>query len=201
MQTELEAKFLDINPDRIRRRLSQLGAHLVMPERLMRRHNFDFPDRRLEQQHSWLRIRDEGDKVTITHKRFIDTSLHGTKEINLVTSDFDTACQLALSLGLESKTYQETKRESWLHQGTQIEIDTWPWLPIFVELEGDSETALRTLAAELELDWAKALHGPVNFAYQHYYDIDTSVLNEDIEFKFGPVPDWLEAKRKTKAPQ
>lgn len=38
MQTELEAKFLDIDPQKLRQRLTTIGAVLVAPERLMRRH-------------------------------------------------------------------------------------------------------------------------------------------------------------------
>ena len=37
MQAEIEAVFLDINKDELRKRLEEFGAELVQPERLMRR--------------------------------------------------------------------------------------------------------------------------------------------------------------------
>lgn len=44
MQTELEAKFIDIDKNIVRQKLKAAGAKLVAPERLMRRRNFDYPD-------------------------------------------------------------------------------------------------------------------------------------------------------------
>jgi len=54
METEHEAKWLDIDPAGIRDNLHKLGARLVHPERLMQRRVFDFYDLRLDQQGAWL---------------------------------------------------------------------------------------------------------------------------------------------------
>lgn len=47
MQTEIEAKFTDIDSVAVRVRLKNIGAKLEHPEILMRRKVFDYPDRRL----------------------------------------------------------------------------------------------------------------------------------------------------------
>ena len=57
VDTEIEAKFLDIDPRLIREKLRAFGAELVHPERLMQRLNFDFPDKRLERIGGWARVR------------------------------------------------------------------------------------------------------------------------------------------------
>ena len=72
MQTEIEAKFPDINPDELRKKLLEAGAVLVHEERFMRRKVFDYPDSRLEKIGGWVRVRDEGDKVTFTYKQLND---------------------------------------------------------------------------------------------------------------------------------
>lgn len=48
METEIEAKFPDIDADALRSALKEKGASLEHPEVSMRRKNYDYPDRRLE---------------------------------------------------------------------------------------------------------------------------------------------------------
>lgn len=48
MQTEIEAKWLNIDIDSMREKLTGVRAVLVVPERLMTRAPFDFPDFSLE---------------------------------------------------------------------------------------------------------------------------------------------------------
>ena len=64
MKTEIEAKFLNISPDKLREKLRALGAKLLHAERAMRRKVFDFPNNRLGKEGAWVRVRDEGDKIT-----------------------------------------------------------------------------------------------------------------------------------------
>ena len=95
MEVEIEAKFADINPDDLREKLRAAQATLVHEDILMRRKNFDYPDRQLEKIGGWIRIRDEGNQVTLSYKQVNDRSLHGTQEISLVVSDFETILILA----------------------------------------------------------------------------------------------------------
>lgn len=197
MQTEIEAKFLDIDPNLLRKKLKEIGAKLIYPERLMKRRNFDFPDKRLEKIGGWMRVRDEGDKITLSYKQLNDRTLHGTKEIVLEVDDFESACSLLRAIGLEAKAYQETRREKWILDALEITIDTWPWIPTFVEIEGPDEDKLRHLASQLGLDWAFALHGSVEIAYQQYFNVSDEELYNCKSISFVPVPEWLE-KRKIK---
>ena len=196
MQTELEAKFLNIDKDDMRRRLTSLGAVLVTPERKLMRQNFDFADSRLNKLAGWVRIRDEGDHITLTYKQLNERTLHGTKEINLTIDSFGQARELLNILGLEVKSEQVTMRESWKFGDTQIEIDTWPWIPPFLELEGQSEDDLRSLATKLDLDWDSAKYGSVEVAYQAVFDVTEAEVYLCPTITFTNVPDWLEARRR-----
>lgn len=62
MKTEIEVKFCQIDIDDVRQRLKAAGAICVQPMRLMRRQVFYLVDRTKD---AYLRVRDEGDKVTI----------------------------------------------------------------------------------------------------------------------------------------
>lgn len=196
MQIELEAKFLDVDTEKIRSLLKQNGATLVHPERLMRRKNFDYPDRRLDKIGGWIRVRDEGDQTTFAYKQLVNRTIEGAKEISLAVEDFDKISNLLLAIGLDNKSYQETKRERWDLNDVEVTIDTWPWIPTFVELEGKSEEKLKEVAVQLDFDWTKALHGSVENAYQTYYSLTEKEINRWEKITFIPVPDWLEVRRK-----
>ena len=197
MKTEIEAKFLNVNTTEIREKLKKIGAVMEYPERLMKRKVFDYPDDRLRKIGAWIRVRDEGEgKITLSYKQLQDRSLHGTKEITLDVSDFETMCDFLQASGLDSKSYQETKREKWKLGESEITIDTWPWIPTFVEIESETEEEIRKVALLLGFDWSTALHGSVETAYQALFNVTEDEIDGWEEITFIPVPDWLEVKRR-----
>lgn len=166
MNKEIEAKFVRVNHDGIRERLKEVGAVCEQPMRLMRRVVFhdDTND------DSYVRVRDEGDKVTMTYKRFHDnTSIDGVTEIETTVGDFDTAIAILDTTGLKRETYQETKRETWKLGNVEVVLDEWPWIDPFVEIEGPSEQAVRDTAQKLGFEWQDALFGGVATAYLDKY--------------------------------
>ncbi len=163
----------------------------------MKRNVFDYPDERLEKEGAWVRVRDEGDnKITLSYKRLVNRTLQGTKEITLDVSSFDTMCNFLLAIGLKQDAYQETKREKWEFEGSEITIDTWPWIPTFVEIESPTEDKLKDIAKSLGFDWSQAMHGSVETVYQKYYDVTEQEIDGWESITFVPVPDWLEIKKK-----
>lgn len=196
MQIELEAKFLDVSPDEVRAKLRMHGAKLVHPERLMRRKAFDDSHGHLNQNRAWVRVRDEGDKVTMSYKQSDEDTLHGTQETVLTVDDFDRACAFLEEVGLVVKSYQETRREKWMLDSVEITIDTWPWVPTFIELEGQSEDDIKLAARALGFDWRAVMHGGVTPIYQRYYDVTHEEVNTCPKIVFEPVPEWLAAKRR-----
>lgn len=195
MHTEIEAKFPDIDADALRAKLKEVGAILEHPEMLMHRKTYDYPDGRLEKIGGWVRVRDEGDKITMSYKQVSDRSLHGTREVNLVINDFNAADSFLAAIGLESKSYQETKREEWMCGEVEVTIDTWPWIPTFVELEGPTEESVKECATKLGLDWVKAMHGSVETVYQMHFNVTEEEIDAWESITFLPVPEWLEKCR------
>ncbi|MEY4731621.1 MAG: hypothetical protein RL681_567 [Candidatus Parcubacteria bacterium] len=198
MQTEIEAKFLDIDPEKIHTVLAGIGAKLVHPERPMKRKVFDYADRRLEKTGGWVRVRDEGDgKITLSFKRVVDwESVHGTKEISTEVQDFTAACDILTAIGLDTKAYQETKREKWILNNVEITIDTWPWIPPFIEIEGPTEDSVKLIARKLGFPWENAVFGSVETEYKKHYAVTDEEIDGWETITFVPVPDWLEIKRK-----
>ncbi|WP_433301100.1 hypothetical protein ACQP2F_05115 [Actinoplanes sp. CA-030573] len=58
-----------------------------------------------------------------------------------------------------------------------FDLDTWPGLPTFLEVEGPDEAAVRGAAEALELDFANASFGSVDEVYLAVLDRD--ILAED----------------------
>lgn len=196
MQTEIEAKFLNIDHDAMRDKLLKLGAHCKLPMRLMKRKNYDFPDGRLQKIGGWIRVRDEGDKVTLSYKQLNDRSLHGTQEVSVAVDSFDAADSFLRSIGCEPTSYQETKRESWRLDKLEIELDEWPWTQPYVEIEGPDEASLRNIAAKLGLSWDNVYHGSVEVVYRGQFDLTDEEFYTIKTMTFDePIPDWLEKRR------
>lgn len=196
MKPEIEAKFLRIDHDAIRACLQELGAVCVHKNRLMKRKNFDFADKSLDARNGWVRVRDEGDKITLSYKQMADRSLHGTQEISLTVDGFEAAEQFLNAIGLHAKVYEESRRESWRLGDVEIELDEWPWVPPFLEIEGPSEEVVRETAGKLGLDWAHATHGSVEIVYTTEYDVTEEEVCSWPEVTFGPVSERINAKRR-----
>lgn len=187
MKNEIEAQFLDIDKEAIRSKLKEIGAKLEKPEVLMRRVVFDVGE------HAFARVRDEGDKIVMTYKNVSDSnSIMGTKEVNIEVSDYEDAILLLKSCGLHAKSHEENKREVWSLGEVEICIDTWPWIPTFIEIEGPTEDSVWGTADKLGLSKAQAKFGSVDTTYAHYYGIDPDVFNfktPEVLFGMDP-PEW-----------
>lgn len=197
MQTELEAKFLAVDHDVLRAKLREIGAVCEQPMRIMTRKGYDYPDGRIRAEHNgWVRIRNEGDKITMSYKQLNDRSLDGTKEVCLTIDSFEQAEAFLQALGLQQVSYHDTKRESWKLGYIEIELDVWPWTKPYVEIEAHDEAELKDIAARLGLDWSAVLHGSVEVVYMAEYDITEAVFNTIPEITFAVMPDLLKARRK-----
>lgn len=195
MDTEIEVKFLHVNHDVVRERLREVGAVCEKPMRLMRRVTFDSPA--MKAKNGWIRVRDEGDKVTIGYKQTDSLDIDGTKEIETTVGDFDAAVAIFKHLEIAGGSFQESKRESWRLGEVQIELDEWPWLDPYIEIEASSEKQLHDVAVKLGFDIKNAVSGDVMVAYRDQYPhlgMQDTVGNL-AEVRFGaPLPE-LFAKR------
>jgi adenylate cyclase class 2 len=176
MNTELEVKFANVNVEQIRESLRRAGAVCEQPMRLMRRALIEEPHHQAE--HSFVRIRDEGDKVTLTFKRRADAAaskIDSVKEIEVQVSDFDTTVDLFSEAGWHYKTFQESKRETWELDGTEVVIDEWPWLNPYIEIEGRSEEIIKAVTKKLNLSWSDVIFGHIDALYERQYRFEGNI--------------------------
>ncbi len=195
MNTEIEATFIGPAHADVRRKLEAAGATLVTPERLIRRTIFDYEDLRLDKKAAWIRLRDEGDAITLTFKQRNSETIEGMKEIELVVDDYDKTKAFMLAIGLSIKAEQETKRELWKLGTTEIMLDTWPWLDPITEVEGKDEDTVRRVSAQLGFDWEKAIFDSADKLYMLTFDVTRTEICT-VPLTFGPIPAWLEERRR-----
>ena len=89
-----------------------------------------------------------------------------------MAEDFEKISNFLLAIGLDNKSYQETKRERWELDEVEVTIDTWPWIPTFVELEGESEESIKEIIKLLELEKNKTWEKGERILIQEIYDLD-----------------------------
>ena len=184
MNIEYEATFANINKDEIRERLKGVDAVCERSEYLQKRIPFHLPKEK-RSDNAWLRVRDEGGNVTLSLKVIDGDKIENQKELLLHVDNFNTAVQLLEAIGCESKSYQETNRELWKLNDTEITIDEWPFLEPFVEIEGNSEKAVRRVAEKLGFDWDNALFCAVGKLYEMKYGIPEKEINLAKKIVFG----------------
>lgn len=192
MKTEYEAKFLNVGIEDIRQRLQSLGATLAKPMRLMRRVTIDTPE--MKQKGAFVRVRDEGDCVTITYKQFDSLSVDGAKEHEVAVDDFGNTIALLAAAGLSYGSFRESKRETWKFEDVEIMIDEWPWLNPYIEVESMSVEKVKAFSEQLGFAWESAVFGDVMAAYRAQYPHlkTTDTVGNIPEVKFGdPLPGLL----------
>lgn len=172
MDIEFEARFLAIDTDAVRNKLAAQGGVCVMPRTLMRRIVFKNDD--IAERGGWLRLRDEGRRITMTYKQTTgDTSaIDTTLEAEIQVNDFQAAKTMLEAMGFKALRYQENYREEWKLGAVTLDLDTWPGLSTFLEIEGPGEEAVHTTAKALGLDFAHASYGSVDEVYLAVLDRD-----------------------------
>jgi len=177
MQIEYEAAFASIDKDDIRSRLKKAGAQMIYPEFLMKRYVWHFPTGH-EVKGSWVRVRQEADKITMSVKNTADNKrIEDQKETCITVSSFEDAREIIDAIGCQKRAYQESKRELWKIKDVEITIDEWPFLEPFVEIEGPSKQTVKDIAKQLDFDYSQAIFGSVDFQYANKYNISLEQIN------------------------
>lgn len=185
INTEYEVKFSNIKKNIIRKKLRKIGAEMIRSEYLQKRIVFHFPNE-YKQKRSWVRIRDEGNKITMAFKAIVNyNEIEGQKEIELEVDNFKTAEDFLSAVGCRKKAYQENKRELWNINNVEIAIDEWPFLEPFIEIEGRSEKEVKEIAKKLGFDYSKKVLGSVAVLYREKYGVSIDqVSNQTPEIVF-----------------
>lgn len=165
---EYEVRVLEINEEEIQGKLNKLNAVLV-ENVLQKRYVYDFKP---AIPSKWIRLRTNGNKSTLTIKNIESSKIDGTKEIEIEVSDFDTTNEILGELGYKPRGIQENKRIKYNLNGVEVDIDTWPKIPTYLEIEGTSEAEVYNTLELLGIPKEKATSLDVQSIYGKIYGID-----------------------------
>ena len=151
---EIETKILGVDVEEIKSKLLSLRAKEIQNTRLIvdwygpkgLTHDGDDP--------WYLRVRSYSDgKIEVTWKGKSDilgiSRKH--KEINFTISDSTQVSSLFEKLSLEKYAHQEKDRISWVLNDCQFDLDQYPEMPAYLEIEGNSEKDIQEAIKLLSL--------------------------------------------------
>ena len=169
MHTEYEVRILDIDADKVIKKLEKLKA-IKEFDSLQKRYVYDFIPK---VENKWIRLRTNGDKTTLTIKNLVTSEIDGTQELEIVVDNFERCSLILKELGYEAKSYQENRRIQYILNGVEIDIDSWPMIPTYLEIEGPSEDAVYNVIDVLGFSLDDCTTRDVQGIYLDYgYDLD-----------------------------
>lgn len=168
MECEYEIRFLEIDAKELQNKLKSLGAKFVYDDLFKIRSFWTFENN----DRDYIRIRNENDKIILTHKKTKANSIRA-EEYEVEVNSIKKAVEFVKSLGYKDKMTLEKRRIKYELDGASIDIDFWPKIPCYVEVEGDSEEHIRKVCSKLGFDYDKGHKGDAGDVFRKYgLDID-----------------------------
>ena len=107
----------------------------------------------------WVRLRETNGKTTITIKHILNKKFqekYGTKmqpvlETEMEVPSIESGNSILEQLGFSFRNYQEKNRITYIFNDTEIDIDSWPLIPPYLEIEGESDEQINSILKELDL--------------------------------------------------
>jgi adenylate cyclase class 2 len=184
MQKEIETRFLEIDKDALMKKLISLGA-IDKGEEKLEEIIFHAADMSWIGKRKFVRLRKTKSKIKLTYKENIEQTVDSAQEIELEVSDLAKCVELLGKLGLAPMRQLEKYRHTFELDGVAIDIDTWPKIPAYVEVEGPSVESLRAVCEKLSLDWEKRFDGDAREVFRHYdYELDNITVITFSELKY-----------------
>ena len=103
-------------------------------------------------------FRDDGKKITLAFKKRLgvtgvkgqnDT---GMEEIEVTVSSYEDTISILKKIGMVGKYSAEKKRTTWKKGNVTFDIDTWPRLKTYLEIEGENWNDVDAAVLELGFD-------------------------------------------------
>lgn len=165
MAKENEIRYLEIDKFEMIKKLIEMGATLKSGEPVSLddvSEDKEFPyektqiryvyDMNPKDPNRWMRLRTNGTEATLTIKEICEDTVDGTLEWEIGVSDFETTHQMLEKCGFKAKAKQENKRITFNLDGVEIDVDTWPGIPTYMEIEGKTVDDVYSTLDKLGID-------------------------------------------------
>ena len=107
----------------------------------------------------WVRVRETNGRTTITIKHILNPDLQKDSkeeiqrvmETEMEVPSIEEANSILEQLGFSFRNYQEKNRAAYSVDGVEVDIDSWPMIPSYVEIENDSNELIKSTIEKLGL--------------------------------------------------
>ncbi len=178
MNIEYEVRVLNVNKDEIIKKLKELNAEFKW-ERIQKRYTYDFKP---ILPYKWIRLRTDGIENTLTIKNVKSHEIDGTEELEIEVNDFEKTNLILKELGYLPKAFQENKRCRYYLDNVEIDIDSWPMIPDYIEIEGNNSEEVMNIVKKLGFTASEITSKDVASIYKDYgYELEklTEIKLED----------------------
>jgi len=172
MKIEIETRFLGIDKNALILKLNELGSVDKGEVKLNDTIFYDKNSKWLE-ENIVVKLREKNSEAKLIYKVNKENKIDSAREIEFSVSSPTDAKEFLEAIGLVAYRAIEKFRHSFLLDNVIIDIDTWPKIPVYVELEGDSVEDLKKVAAKLKLNWEDRFDGDPRMVFKKYgFDFD-----------------------------
>ena len=107
----------------------------------------------------WVRVRETNGRTTITIKHILNPDLQKDSkeeiqrvmETEMEVPSIEEVNSILEQLGFSFRNYQEKNRATYSVDGVEVDIDSWPMIPSYVEIENDSNELIQSTIEKLGL--------------------------------------------------
>jgi len=145
MKKEIELKILNIEPKKIKEKIEKVGGEQILGPTLF--HELYFESSAQKQRYSSFRLRLEGGVSILNLKMENEVSeqFEIRDEYEVEVSDFETTKKILELAGFTVFREREKMREAYRIGSVRIEIDTYPNIKPYIELESETEEDIKKL--------------------------------------------------------
>ena len=146
---EIEVKILEVDVSYITQKLESWGAKNVFDGEVNASY-YDFSNGRLKDNNRFLRLRKKGSTVELTLKEKVEheeAKIMQEYEVNV--TDFEIMQKILYGLGLLEIKVARKHRTSYLLDEVHFELDTFPGIPTFLEIEASNMERVREYVQKL----------------------------------------------------
>lgn len=172
---EIEVRFLEVDVDDLEKRLKTLGTK-KLSDSILEEWLFVRPE--WKERNGRLRIRKGPDKVEVAYKETTQNTSKGNKEIEFEIDTIEKALEFVEKMGLTNPRHQQKRRISYLLNDVSIDIDFWPQIPPYVEIEADSLDKIEEAAKKLGFDMKEVCTLDAFQVIKQIYKIDLVQTSE-----------------------
>lgn len=124
----------------------------------------------------WVRLRETNGKTTITIKHILnkklktkyETQMQPVLETEMEIPSIESGNAILEQLGFSFRNYQEKKRIRYVLNNTEVDIDSWPLIPPYLEIEGESDEQIDSIVKILELSNKEIVSCNTSEVYKKY---------------------------------